>query len=905
MATVLIDGIKYEAKAGDNLLQAVLSQALDLPYFCWHPSLGSVGACRQCAIIEYANADDSRGRLSMACMTAVRDGLRISINAAEAVDFRKTVIEWLMENHPHDCPVCEEGGECHLQDMTVMTGHSVRRFRGHKRTWRNQYLGPFIGHEMNRCITCYRCVRFYSDYAGGSDLGAFGSRGRMYFGRVEDGTLENEFSGNLVEVCPTGVFTDKPFAKQYTRKWDLQSAPSICTGCSVGCNTFASERYGVLRRIHNRYHGELNQYFLCDRGRFGAHFVNSEKRIRNAGISVGEGTFEVRGPEEAIGHAVQSLAHETPVVGIGSPRASFESNFALKQLVGEENFCNGMSDADAQATQSMLQIYQNGDIHIPSIAELELADAVLILGEDVCDTAPRAALAIRQAVRGVSFEMARDAGIPEWQDAGVRGHAQDQKSPMFIVSAGTTRLHDIATASMAAHPDEAAELGRALAQHFNAGGSGNALAGFAGKVAHALEMAQRPLVVCGASQENSILLGAVGALASALHKQGKSVSLFLSAREANSVGAALLGGALTMSEALARMSHGVPVIVLENDLYRRARHEMVSTALAASQAIVLDVLETPTAESAAVVFPAASFAESTGSYVNYETRAQRFYQTFRPGGEIAPAWEWLSRLAAARGDEVEWNTIDELTRACAQGGFAALAEIAPSSDYRFDGIHKISRQTHRYSGRTAMHADQTIHEPKAPVDNETPLSFSMEGSNSGRQASSAIPYVWSPGWNSNQSTFKFQQEVGGALLNGDPGARLLPGSELPQPLPGPSGVEPDGTGQYRAVALYPIFGGEEHSSASWPIARRLPAPFAVLHPVDAESLEVEVGQGVLCDVLSVSLEVRVDPGMPQGVVGISSGLPELGNPVSGVVDLVRDPDFVRRLSGEPETIARG
>ncbi|MEJ2090147.1 MAG: 2Fe-2S iron-sulfur cluster-binding protein, partial [Gammaproteobacteria bacterium] len=238
-----------------NLLHACLSHGLELPYFCWHPAMGSVGACRQCAVIQYMDAEDQRGRLTMACMTPATEGTRISIRADRAEHFRATVIEWLMENHPHDCPVCEEGGECHLQDMTVMTGHTQRRYRGRKRTWSNQYLGPFINHEMNRCITCYRCVRFYRDYAGGTDLAAFGSRSRMYFGRETDGVLENEFSGNLVEVCPTGVFTDRPFSQSYTRKWDLRSAPSICTGCAVGCNTFVSERYGRLKRITNRYHG--------------------------------------------------------------------------------------------------------------------------------------------------------------------------------------------------------------------------------------------------------------------------------------------------------------------------------------------------------------------------------------------------------------------------------------------------------------------------------------------------------------------------------------------------------------------------------------------------------------------------------------------------------------------------
>ena len=139
-----------------------------------------------------------------------------------------------MINHPHDCPVCDEGGECHLQDMTVMTGHNYRRYKFRKKTYRNQYLGPFVNHEMNRCIQCYRCVRFYRDYAGGKDFDVFGSQNRIYFGRYQDGPLESVFSGNLVEVCPTGVFTDKTLKKHYTRKWDLQSAPSICSFCGVG-----------------------------------------------------------------------------------------------------------------------------------------------------------------------------------------------------------------------------------------------------------------------------------------------------------------------------------------------------------------------------------------------------------------------------------------------------------------------------------------------------------------------------------------------------------------------------------------------------------------------------------------------------------------------------------------------
>src|SRR5690606_10725093 len=151
-----------------------------------------------------------------------------------------------------------------------------------KRTHVNQDLGPFVGHEMNRCIACYRCVRFYREYAGGEDLNVFGAHHHVYFGRASDGTLESPFSGNLAEVCPTGVFTDRTYGDSYTRNWDLQQAPGVCHHCALGCNIMPGERYGRLKRVENRYHGALNGYFLCDRGRYGYQYANADDRPRRA-----------------------------------------------------------------------------------------------------------------------------------------------------------------------------------------------------------------------------------------------------------------------------------------------------------------------------------------------------------------------------------------------------------------------------------------------------------------------------------------------------------------------------------------------------------------------------------------------------------------------------------------------
>ena len=222
----------------------------------------------------------------------------------------------------------------------------------------------------------------------------------VYFGRCRDGVLESEFSGNLVEICPTGVFTDKTFKKHYTRKWDLQTAPSVCVHCGLGCNTIPGSRYGELRRIRNRYNQRINGYFLCDRGRYGYEFVNSEPAYSGA---AGSGLREVlsRLPSQwtkRSGMRPRLLAGSRKVIGIGSPRASLEANFALLTMVGPDNFYAGVSDKDFDLLSLELSVLRDGAVRTPSLSETMEADAVFVLGEDVTNTAPVLALNLRQIV---------------------------------------------------------------------------------------------------------------------------------------------------------------------------------------------------------------------------------------------------------------------------------------------------------------------------------------------------------------------------------------------------------------------------------------------------------------------------------------------------------------------------
>ncbi len=678
MATIHVDGKEYDVNGADNLLQACLSLGLDIPYFCWHPALGSVGACRQCAVKQYQNADDNRGRLVMSCMTPATDGTFISIDDGEAKAFRESVVEWLMTNHPHDCPVCEEGGNCHLQDMTVMTGHSFRRYRFSKRTHQNQDLGPFISHEMNRCIACYRCVRYYKDYADGTDLGVYGAHDNIYFGRTESGTLESEFSGNLVEVCPTGVFTDKTHSERYNRKWDMQFAPSICQQCSVGCNTSPGERYGELRRIENRYNGSVNHYFMCDRGRFGYGYVNRKDRPRQPQQLRGDDWIHLNA-EQAMQGAADILRQAKKTIGIGSPRASLESNFALRELVGAENFYTGIAASEQQRLQLMLKVLREGGIYTPALREIESYDAVLILGEDLTQTGARIALSVRQAVKGKAREMAAAQKVADWQIAAIMNIGQHAKHPLFITNVDNTRMDDIAAWNYRAPVDDQARLGFAIAHALDE--SAPAVADFdhnlKGKVdiiVQALAGAKKPLIISGSNAGSDAIIAAAANVAKALKNRGSDVGITFVASAANSIGLMMIGGG-SLDQALALLACGDAdsVLVMENDLYRHAAKDQVDAALEkATNLIVVDHQRTAIMDKANLILSAASFAESDGTLVNQEGRAQRFFQVYDPtyyddpkkpenSSIMLESWRWLHSLHSTyTRRHVDWTQLDHV-----------------------------------------------------------------------------------------------------------------------------------------------------------------------------------------------------------------------------------------------------
>jgi len=301
------------------------------------------------------------------------------------------------------------------------------------------------------------------------------------------------------------------------------------------------------------------------------------------------------------------------VIGIGSPRASLEANFALRTLVGAENFFPGLEDTEHTLLNTIIELMRNGGIHSPSLRDVEQADAVLILGEDVTNSAPRLALSLRQAARNTSFEMARSLHILPWQDAAVRALESQAQSPVFIAGICATRLDDVATGTYHGSPADIARLGFAIAHGLDGSAPAAILSdaeqSLASIIADSLKQAKRPLIVSGTSCASPAVIQAAYNVAKALPSKDKQ--LVFTVPECNSLGLAIISGK-RLQQAFDAINEGLieTVIILENDLYRRASRQDVTMFLeTAAHAVVIDSLENNTTEKAELLLPSAIFAE--------------------------------------------------------------------------------------------------------------------------------------------------------------------------------------------------------------------------------------------------------------------------------------------------------
>ncbi len=679
MPKLIIDNRSIEVPAGTKVIAAAEKLGIIIPRFCYHPGLGSFGACRMCAVKFLEGPVKG---VQMSCMEDAKDGMVVSTTDPEAVEFRKYVIEWLMMHHPLDCPVCDEGGHCLLQDETVSGGHGRRRYLGPKRTYRDQYLGPFVQHEMNRCIHCWRCRNFYQGFAGYRDYGAMQIGNRMYFGRFEDGPLESPFAGNIIDVCPTGVLTDKP-GRFIGRRWDFERAPSLCLNCSLGCNTTGSARYRALVRLEGRFHEAVNGYFICDRGRYGFFYESHPERPRRARMA----GVEVAWPEALAAAAaklsqVQESSGPDAVACLGSARSSLESQAALKR------FCRALGWPEpryftlpSQERKVKAAVARLDARLAVSLREIEAADFILVAGADPINEAPMLALALRQAWRrGATVavldprpvflpfdfdhlplapgdlnpalavlitEALRRKGSPLNPLMGVGGEGLGEGAGALLQKSPWPSLPE----SLSQIQDRLAALGRQLGQ------------------------SQRPVLVCGTDVVREATPALAADLALRLREAGLDAGLFYLLPGANAFGAALLSpdgeGLTPLVEALESGAVKALVVVENDPFWDYPDRPRLLRALDRLELLVaLDYLPSLTVQRADFVFPTLTLFERThSSFVNQEGRLQlappvhlggaplaqvspdkhppRTFLSHIPGGELRTPGEILAEMAAA------------------------------------------------------------------------------------------------------------------------------------------------------------------------------------------------------------------------------------------------------------------
>jgi NADH-quinone oxidoreductase subunit G len=666
MPKLKIDGYEIDVPKGMKVIEAASRLGIIIPRFCYHPGLGAVGACRMCAVKFLEGPVKG---VQMSCMTEAQDGMVVSTADEEAVDFRKHVIEWLMMNHPHDCPVCDEGGHCLLQDMTVSGGHGIRRYLGEKRTYHDQYLGPFVQHEMNRCIHCWRCRRFYQDFAGYRDLGAMQIGYRTYFGRFGDGPLESPFSGNLIDLCPTGVYTDKP-ARFKGRRWDFQRGPSLCIHCSLGCHIIASARYREIVRLEAHFSESVNGHFICDRGRFGFYYANHHNRPRWARINAENVSCE-RALKVMVERLSQIRQQSGPqsIACLGSLRNNLETQGMAKRLCEEQGFQGPVYFTSSAMVRKVKRAVSRLDSALAvSMREIGESDLILIIGADPVNEAPMLALAIRQASRKGALVTVID---PRPVSLSLPFHHLPIAPEDLNLCAGALVKKSVLRSAVEQMGSAALQFYDTLPENYPL--SDPLQERFAATV-KGLQSSQHPIIVCGTDivRETTFDLAANSALL--LRDSEKRSGLFYVFPGANAYGAALLSQSdNSIEQMIEEMEQGriKALIVVENDLLlsfpgRRRLQEAVDRL---ELLVVLDYLPSTTVSCADIFLPTKTLFETVGTFVNQEGRAQqalpvhhgglpialtgggghppRAFRADIPGGEPMAAWQILVRLNQA------------------------------------------------------------------------------------------------------------------------------------------------------------------------------------------------------------------------------------------------------------------
>jgi NADH-quinone oxidoreductase subunit G len=629
-----IDGKQVEVADGTTVIEAANQVGIYIPHFCYHRKLSIAANCRMC-LVQVEKAP----KPLPACATPVTNGMKVYTHSDQAVTAQKGVMEFLLINHPLDCPICDQGGECQLQDLAVGYGASGSRYEEPKRVVTDKNLGPLISTDMTRCIHCTRCVRFGTEIAGIMELGMIGRGEHAEIITFVGKTVDSELSGNVIDLCPVGALTSKPF--RYTaRTWELTRKPSVSPHCGLGSNLTVQIKQNRVMRVLPRDNEALNECWLSDKDRFSYEGLNSEQRLARPMLKRNGSWQEVEW-QVALDFVAKELkrikaAHGTDAIGaLATPHQTVEELYLLAKLVrglGSGNVDFRLRQNDFSADGKVAGAPWLG----MKVADLGKLDRVLVVGSQLCKDQPLIAHRLRQAAKRrtqLNFINPFDDDL-------------------------LMRVANKAVVAPAAMPDMLAQVVKAAAEKkgvqvpeaMRAAVERATVSEAAQKIAASLVDGKSAAVFLGNLAQHHPQAAQLHALAQALAEVTGARFGFLG-EAANSVGGYLaralpLAAAPGMNAArmLAQPRKAYLLLGVEAELDTHDPQQAVAAMKSAELVVAMSPYQHKAVDYAHVILPISPFSETAGTFVNTEGLAQGFEGLVRPLGEARPAWKVLRVL---------------------------------------------------------------------------------------------------------------------------------------------------------------------------------------------------------------------------------------------------------------------
>ncbi|MGI8836388.1 MAG: molybdopterin-dependent oxidoreductase [Pyrinomonadaceae bacterium] len=648
---VNINSKEFEVPKGARLIDVCRDKGFDIPSFCYYSDLALQASCRMCLV-----RIEKMPKLQTSCTIICTDGMVVETQTEEIEKAQRSMLEFLLANHPLDCPVCDRGGECELQEMTFDWGGLEERFTEKKNYYPERYLSPMVANDPQRCILCKRCTRVCDEWMGEDAIEA-GGRGANTVIGTYGGWLDCSQCGNCIEVCPTGTLLDGTYRHQ-ARPWELAQTISTCSYCSDGCEMSLGSRAGELMRIvaRDRYVNGHNGEFLCIKGRFGHPFVNHEARLRTPLIRYKKGGKLIPATwDEAIRFVGEQLRAVTAAHGpdalavVGSPRITNEANYALYKFATEVAGTNNYTATDAF---SLKPFFDNLGAALATHRDIRYAKTILLIGGEPEELQPLTGKQIRQAVNNGAAKLLvlNATPIRLLEHAAQFIHIRPGTENAAIWALGDSSNETAAAQKMGLEANELASLRQTINE------------------------TQGDFVIMFGGELNAASQSIVAQLANTFRADGRRVLLHPLPLFNNSIGAhdmGLMNGAMSAEEMLDAAGNSIRAMYVAGSFlpqHFRGREEALDKL---DFLVVQELFETDTTAFADVVLPAGSFAEVDGTFTNNDGLVQRVRQSIPPVHQAKPDWMITAALAAELGKDFGFEM-------SASAVFREIAERVPA-----------------------------------------------------------------------------------------------------------------------------------------------------------------------------------------------------------------------------------